>query len=902
MSITFYGKRLLNELSVTKGLSDIFYGIVEPHEVTLEFDNADGHFSALQAAGEEFRNRGVRLRIYEPLETQPVTFLLYGKIIDADILARAKFTIAVYDPDPLNTVIPKKVYETTDWAENPPNTVNPAGDLGKPYNIVFGHTKKVPCLYVHADYDLDYYDYIIGYGTLNACDYVYRDKKLVNPAEYTFYDGSQASPYPGYAFIRFVVPQRDLSGRYYEITADVKGLELSGSTAERNFARIIQYLLSNATWGLGLTVNTVSFDTAAIQVEELLADGCITDQKKAIDYLQELLLLCRGKLDYNEAGELAIIIDAYNAKVSCAFGHKDTADRYENICEITENRKTSIREALKSFELNYGYDTWEGKYSYKNKRTIFSFGQEKIVDTLFVRDHVTADKITSYQKNLQVYCDRKLTVAIGKEARNLNEGDITRVIYPDLGIDGNYQIRGIVRGLNNFTFRLNSYSADIYQYIPGDMPGDANDDTEPDYTNTNPAAPTAFSKTGQDSEQTTDGTTLAWMTFQATAPSVNYSRLLFGYKRTGSASYTFLEGTAPETGYVWTIRIEGLLPGKLYDFIVIAVNVYGLKSEINPTLTSQLAPGDSTAPAAPTGLSAAQGIGKVTLTWTANTEDDLAGYWIYRGGVKIAELGLLTKWADTNISYGVSYTYYLKAVDNTGNQSPASSSVSQSAKQVQTGDVGDSQITNSKILSCAWAKITDAIITNAQIENLDANKINVGIISSCILRVADGSVCYSSFGGDISGNRTGLAHWYTTAGVEIAKIGYSTDHGTYVGHFKGDAATYGGVYARSGSYSFPAVKGKTLMGNAGVVGTSGSGAAVLDTVPAGVAGSTGTGGYGVLGYSSGGYAGFFMGKLGLDLIATSLSATAGSASLPANPAGFMTVNINGTDVKIPYYY
>lgn len=34
---------------------------------------------------------------------------------------------------------------------------------------------------------------------------------------------------------------------------------------------------------------------------------------------------------------------------------------------------------------------------------------------------------------------------------------------------------------------------------------------------------------------------------------------------------------------------------------------------------------------------------------------------------------------------------------------------------------------------------------------------------------------------------------------------------------------------------------------------------------------------------------------------TSATATAGAATLPANPAGFLTVNIGGTNFKVPYY-
>lgn len=34
---------------------------------------------------------------------------------------------------------------------------------------------------------------------------------------------------------------------------------------------------------------------------------------------------------------------------------------------------------------------------------------------------------------------------------------------------------------------------------------------------------------------------------------------------------------------------------------------------------------------------------------------------------------------------------------------------------------------------------------------------------------------------------------------------------------------------------------------------------------------------------------------------TSIVATAGSVTLPSNPVGFIVVNIQGTDIKIPYY-
>lgn len=42
------------------------------------------------------------------------------------------------------------------------------------------------------------------------------------------------------------------------------------------------------------------------------------------------------------------------------------------------------------------------------------------------------------------------------------------------------------------------------------------------------------------------------------------------------------------------------------------------------------------------------------------------------------------------------------------------------------------------------------------------------------------------------------------------------------------------------------------------------------------------------------------GALALNIVSTNV-ATAGSATLPSNPLGFMVINLNGTNVKVPYY-
>ncbi|MFQ6106193.1 MAG: choice-of-anchor V domain-containing protein [Thermoplasmata archaeon] len=94
---------------------------------------------------------------------------------------------------------------------------------------------------------------------------------------------------------------------------------------------------------------------------------------------------------------------------------------------------------------------------------------------------------------------------------------------------------------------------------------------------------------------------------------------------------------------------------------------------------------DTTPPAAPTGLSvtAADEAGTLDIQWTANTEDDLAGYDLYRSD---SEDGTYTKvnaalitgatFTDTGLEDSTTYWYKLKAVDDEGLESAFSSPAS----------------------------------------------------------------------------------------------------------------------------------------------------------------------------------------------------------------------------------
>jgi serine protease len=122
--------------------------------------------------------------------------------------------------------------------------------------------------------------------------------------------------------------------------------------------------------------------------------------------------------------------------------------------------------------------------------------------------------------------------------------------------------------------------------------------------------------------------------------------------------------------------------GTTYYYRVTAVDTSGNESADSATVSGTPEGGDTTPPAAPSGLSGTSTRNSVSLNWADNSESDLAGYFVYRatrsGGpytrVTSSPVGA-SAYVDTGLNRRTRYFYYVTATDTSGNESGQSSRI-----------------------------------------------------------------------------------------------------------------------------------------------------------------------------------------------------------------------------------
>jgi hypothetical protein len=154
------------------------------------------------------------------------------------------------------------------------------------------------------------------------------------------------------------------------------------------------------------------------------------------------------------------------------------------------------------------------------------------------------------------------------------------------------------------------------------------------------------------------------------------------FRRTLDGEYDLRAALNPEPIPVSGYTDTGLENGEEYCYVITSVlqGEQGFE-ESGLSLETCAVPRDTTPPAAPEGLSHTRGTGFLLLSWDENSEEDLAGYRVYRRQGREGSFDRLTPevlanpfYKDSGVRSGEFYSYVVTAVDSSpaANESPFS--------------------------------------------------------------------------------------------------------------------------------------------------------------------------------------------------------------------------------------
>ena len=233
------------------------------------------------------------------------------------------------------------------------------------------------------------------------------------------------------------------------------------------------------------------------------------------------------------------------------------------------------------------------------------------------------------------------------------------------------------------------------------------------------AAPTSLNITG-DSFLNSDGTfntafNVAW----TDADDAFTDHYVVEWKKASDSNYFTMDAKASPA------VITGLQNSQQYNVRVKAVNEIGVSSTyISSAPTAAV---DTTAPDAPSSVSASGQYQHISISWTNPSQKDLSHIDVYRSTSSGGTYSLIgntdgTVFIDDDLANAATFYYKVKAIDFTGNASAFSSVVNATTTTIAAGDLGNDAVGTSNIQDDA---VTNALIATDAVnqDSIAANAV-----------------------------------------------------------------------------------------------------------------------------------------------------------------------------------
>ena len=202
-----------------------------------------------------------------------------------------------------------------------------------------------------------------------------------------------------------------------------------------------------------------------------------------------------------------------------------------------------------------------------------------------------------------------------------------------------------------------------------------------------------------------------------------------------------IDGTETGTAATTSFQATGLNAGQSYSFSVIAEDASGNQSTAATVTATTLSTTDTIVPSIPTDLtldSAAANV--VSISWIASTDDQgtVASYRVFRDTVEVGT-STTTTYTDNTVQAEQSYLYSVLAIDDSGNESSQSTTLSVNTPVVVISDITPPTIPTGLTLnnatassvSISWTASTDTQGTVSLYHILrDGSEIGTSAIAS----------------------------------------------------------------------------------------------------------------------------------------------------------------------------